>query len=261
MTDPCDADVLCPTEQALLCPRDLLTQSLRSQLGAGLHIVLSPGEELVRRQVFGSDAVLAGLHDVGAHVADVIQVTEFLQRTEGVQPKLRVLHRLDQMAFAVLVVHDGQCVVGDDGGVRRAEAFRHPAGEIHPHLTAQQRVFGFALGSVEELFDEIHIGITMVFHCRSVERVVQLRPGGSPPRLALDDAGKLCLDDAVRQRALLRCFTRRVGESCLQHSTRRAFQPAVGGACAQQRVLTGHNRPPRHRRAPSVRRICPREHR
>ena len=77
---------------------------------------------------------------MNAHVVDIIDAIEQLQRTERVAFQLRIFHCGDEYPKPVFVINHVHSAVRDKDGVGSAEALFHPAREVHPLLDEHDRV-------------------------------------------------------------------------------------------------------------------------
>ena len=119
------------------------------------QVILRPFEQTVLFHDADTDIGFPGLVDGHADGINVVNAVKDLQRTQGIQHHLRIIHGADLHAFAVLIVHDVQFTVSDDNAVGGAEAVLYPAGEIHSLLDQDDRVGAGLLCGLQKL---CHIG-------------------------------------------------------------------------------------------------------
>ena len=136
--------------------------------------------------------------------ADVVQVSEGIQRTQRIALELAVAGPVlagggDQDADAIFQINDVQQVIRDDHTVAGAKSMLDPFGEVQGLLDADQRVSAHTSGLSDLLHDEGGVPFRSLLHLRVVPGEVFSGIAGVPAQGFLGEIG--C--ELVGVRALL----------------------------------------------------------
>ena len=116
-----------------------------------LQDFIGPAEKVILGHLEGGYILASWLIHGHCHGIDVVNGIEQFQGTEGVAHHLRIVICLHQNTKAMFVIHHMERSVGDDNGIRSAEALFYPAGEIYTLFDEDHRVSADFLGGFYQL--------------------------------------------------------------------------------------------------------------
>ena len=112
----------------------------KGKLCGRLQDFIGPAVKVVLGHLEGGYVLASRLIHGHCHGIDVVNDVEQLQGTECVAHHLRIVICFHQNTEAMFVIHHMERSVGDDNGIRSAEALFYPAGEIHTLFDEDHRV-------------------------------------------------------------------------------------------------------------------------